>query len=210
MPRAVAVKRLNALSFFLTYSQVTNFSLTDLNTFLNGKTPTWHEIGEEHHEDGGLHYHAIIAFPSRYQGTFDSFDLHGHHPNIKSIRPGAKSLYKTRNYIRKEDGNFASGGVPPAYAEEAVKFSWGDVLNESTDVDDFLRNMRDHFPKEYILRHFDLIAFAQKEYNRPSIYESPYDCESFLVPAAVNDWITEVFGTVRLAPRFRDALFLLV
>jgi len=207
MPRLTPVKRLNAQQFFLTYSQVTNFDLTGLNTFLNGKIATWHEIGEEHHEDGGIHYHAIITFPNRYQGTFTSFDLNGHHPNIKSMRPGAKSLQKTRDYIRKEGGGFAQGGVPPPYTPTAVKFSWGDVLCQSTDVDDFLRNMREHFPKEYILRYFDLIAFAQIEYNRPAIYESPYDMESFVVPAEINDWVTEVFGEVCLTPRYRDALF---
>lgn len=210
MPRAKPVKRCNATSFLLTYAQCTDpeFNCLSLGNFLDGKHPTWYEIGEEHHEDGNLHYHAIIAFPQRYQGTYDSFDFLGRHPNIKGLRPGAKSLANTRTYIRKEGGNFRSGGVPPPFVEEAKKWTWADVLNESTDVDNFLANMRVAFPRDYILRHWDLISFAQKEYDHREVYESPYDCESFIVPEAVNDWITEVFGTVCLTPRYRDAPFL--
>lgn len=110
-----------------------------------------------------------------------------------------------RSYIRKtnEPHNLRSGWkhgvvIPPYTAElpTAERKSWADCLNESADQDSFLAAVREHHTKEYILQYFNIRAFAQEAFNRPLNYESPYEPESFVVPAAVNDWVTEVLGEV--------------
>lgn len=199
--------RFDAQRFFLTYSQI------DLNTVplnlllehLNGiNNVEWTEGNTELHADGGRHHHAIIIFDRRFRGQMDAFDFAGAHPNVKVIKSGKRDLQRVRTYIRKDGLDGLLGlGIVPAYdphdagAGPAKCNPWSDIVDCATK-DEFMVKARALAPKEYVLRHFDLLNYCQLKYNTVGEYVSPYDRDSFVVPEAIDEWITSVFGEVCL------------
>jgi len=216
MPRAPREAGLDAQRFLLTYSSCegVQFSAKRIAESIYAKTPTpeYVEVARELHEDGTPHYHAFISFPSRFRGTMRAFDFEGKHCNVRTVARGKQHVQRSRQYIRKpghdQEGWFHQLGVPPPFSEEDDGNAWSIALQCSSSAE-FLEVIKRRQPREYILRYHDLVAFAQFHFNAPSDYESPYDCESFVVPTEVNEWIAEVFGEVCLTPRNRDAPFLI-
>lgn len=92
--------RINAKSFFLTYPQC-NESKEALKDFLCSIRPVEYLlVGQETHEDGGLHLHCLVTFKKKLNVKSESFfDLNNFHPNIQAPR----NIPATKNYIRKED-----------------------------------------------------------------------------------------------------------
>lgn len=92
--------RINAKSFFLTYPQ-SALSKERLCDFFQSIKPCYEiEIGEESHENGGKHFHAIVTFKTKYDcRNCRAFDCDGEHPSIEAV----KKLAAARNYISKED-----------------------------------------------------------------------------------------------------------
>lgn len=210
MPRAHPTPSFDAQRFLITYAQCNGvqFSCDSIADYINGKDPTpeYVEVGRELHADGGTHFHVYVAFPSRFRGNMFAFDFHGKHPNVRTVKRGANHTQRAREYIRKEGLELCSRGVPAPFSAEGKCDPWSAALTQP-DAESFLAHMRDKCPKEYILRYHDLVAFAQFHFNAPSDYVSPYDTDSFVVPAEVNEWITDVFGEVCLTPGDPDAPF---
>lgn len=198
MPRVPSQPRLCAKQFFLTYAQIEGFTKEDLADFLSHTSPEFHwcEVAQETHADGGIHYHAVVTYNRPYQRGLDSFDTHGHHPNIVVIRPGRKQLYNRRRYIRKEDDDVVSRGQAPPYSEEAERRTWGDILNSSATKEDFLAGVRENYPREFCLQWDRLNTFANEHFNSPSDYVCPWPEEQWVVPPEIDEWMADVFRQV--------------
>lgn len=86
--------RVNAKTLFLTYPQAEGIESKEaLKDFLETFWPTKVIVGREFHEDGGVHYHACVAFAER-QDIRDCrrFDFSGCHPRIEAARSPKRSV----------------------------------------------------------------------------------------------------------------------
>lgn len=199
--------RLDGLRYLLTYSQINveNVTSAQLADFLadrhsSSSTAIWAEVNRESHDDGGDHYHAIVIFSGRFRGRMSSFDIAGYHPNIKSIRDGGRNLRQSREYIVKHgEWDYETRGELPE--SDTPNFGttkrdpWHDIVGAPT-ADEFMALAMSKAPREYVTRHFDLLAYCQHRYNTPGIHVPKFPPESYVVPGEINDWLAEVFGEV--------------
>lgn len=220
--------RLNGLRYFLTYAQVNdaNFNCDTFADALQLLQPSWLEIVQEHHQDDGIHYHAVIVFSSRRQQTMAYFDVGGYHPNIRSIKNGGRDLYYRRHYLRKGDlpahdtahkdhdceyttEVTARGAVPPySTVDTAERDDWGSIVEQSVNRHEFLERIKQSYPKDFVLKNDNIEAFASKYYSQPEEYVPKYPRETYTVPAVVDEWVAECFSEVSLPGTFtRTSLF---
>jgi len=218
---------LDAQRYFLTYSQAANIlpeSVAD-QLYQLSPTPTFVEVGTEHHRDGGIHYHAVVVFPRRIQRGTDFFDILRYpdglcHPNILAIRNGRKDLYNRRHYIRKGDRLDADthkpkshadracdydhepllrGSAPP-YVEETRSIGWGGILELAQTEDEFYSLVQTHHPSDWVLRHSAVESFAKKFYHRVPPF-APGDSMGVAdsIPE-IDQWVLDVKNKVGCVP----------
>lgn len=94
--------RLQGKQIFLTYSQC-DLDPNELLLWLLDKVdPIRLRVGQEHHEDGGLHLHCVLKSRKRLNIQSERyFDWQGFHPSIEKV----KHWEKTWKYCAKE-GNY--------------------------------------------------------------------------------------------------------
>lgn len=137
--------QLNAKNVFLTYPRC-DVSKEALHEFLHQKFPTSNLcVGHELHEDGASHLHALVSNPTpiRLKGerAQSFFDYDGCHPNIQGARdPGAVLVYIRKYGDTIESGTFLEG-----------KKDWAAILSDSTNRDEFISNIKQHHPRDYVL-----------------------------------------------------------
>lgn len=209
--------RLDGQRFLLTYSQVGENH--EVNTVSIGNYLSdlphfhWCEIAREYHQDGNPHYHVVLVFRRRFQRHMGAFDVHGRHPNVKAIRNGGLDLFRARHYIRKGDNAPHSAenheeacnytyepdpvGTVPRYTVPQPRLSWGEILDGASNVDDFLRGIRQHYPRDYVLRFENVLTFAQQHFSRPYDYIPARQPEEFRVPDELDEWVESVLRQVR-------------
>lgn len=74
-------------------------------------------IGQEHHQDGNFHLHALIVLKNRYHTTNPRFlDVRGYHPNVQPARQVNQCIL----YVTKENYNIVSYGIDWKQAREAA------------------------------------------------------------------------------------------
>lgn len=212
--------RTNGQRFFLTYSQADALGIDDLADFLHALADSWLEIVQEEHQEDGIHYHVVLCFESRFQRPIDVFDLDGHHPNISPIKNATIDLTNRRHYIRKglrskEDEHTVKshktkpcdyiidpdtrGQVPP-YSDQTGRLDWGGILAAATTEDEFLQLVRCNQPKEWVLRHDVIVKYASTQYQKELEPKKVYPADSWILPPALDDWVSEVFSDVSLFP----------
>nr|DAV66842.1 MAG TPA: Geminivirus Rep catalytic domain [Cressdnaviricota sp.] len=217
MPRAL---RLNGQRFFLTYSQAADISLDAIADHLAELANfDFLEIVQENHQDAGIHYHVVLCFEPRIQLPFTAFDVDGHHPNFVAIKNATTELYNRRHYIRKgaerrkEDEHLpkshkqtpcdytvepeSRGEVPP-YVESTGRLNWGGILAAAESKEDFLILVRQHQPKDWVLRNDSITRYADSYYKKAAEPEKVYPADSWILPPAVDQWVQEVFADVSI------------
>lgn len=202
----VTSPKLNAKKFLITYSRTednADFLGPSLADFLYSKPHTVYvRVNREYHADGGEHWHAIISFSRRYQGVVAScFDFLGQHPNIRVIR-SRKHEFNCLEYVVKDGDDYKvdRGVIPdPDDPPEAKCNPWREALENSSSVTEFMAAIEFSAPKEFVLRHFDLLAFANHRFNAPSSYVPEFQRDSFTVPEAADEWVANVLREVRTA-----------
>ena len=77
---------------------------------------------EEHHLDGGRHWHCYVAFHEvfRKRGG-DAFDVAGIHPNIQTSKNTPLDQLKMWNYLHKEGYNSWGPWEGPSSSKEVPK-----------------------------------------------------------------------------------------
>lgn len=214
-------KRTNGQRFFLTYSQASALDIDDLADFIADLAPCWLEIVQENHQLNGIHYHVVVCFEDRFQRPMSVFDLDGHHPNILCIKNATVDLVNRRHYIRKgaerteEDQHTIKshklkacdyiiepdtrGDVPP-YVTTSGRLDFGGILKTAESEQQFYDLVRLHQPKEWVLRNDQIVKYGTTHYKAPVAPPKVYDPESFVIPAAMDEWCKEVFSDVSIIP----------
>lgn len=101
---------MDAVHFFLTYSQCTLTHERVLSFLQSVKPVVWCRVAVETHEDGNPHVHVCVRFGERVRtrNTSNQFDCDGFHPSIEVARDYKKVL----GYLSKE-GNYVDTGPVP-------------------------------------------------------------------------------------------------
>lgn len=178
--------RINAKFFFLTYPQC-DASKQDLLTFLQSIAPVKYAIiGQEQHEDGGRHLHALVEFAKKFdcrnQTRFDlSVGQICYHPNIQS----ARDPHHVRNYCCKEDREPLEFGT-------FGRLEYSDLLLlDSRDA--FLEGLAKHHARDYVLQYERILKFATTKYaSQEKDYQTPYT-EFTNLPVELTNWCSRNF-----------------
>jgi len=160
--------RFQAKRVLLTYSQVSELMTKETVFFtLCERYPiALFSIGEEIHEYGGRHIHAVLEFKtklnSRDVGLFDINDGNEvFHPNIKPIARGQVHWQRAVDYSRKED--------PEPLSNVVERLSYGEIFDQATSSDDFMRLVKLHHPRDYALSNARLLEMARREWPEQTV-----------------------------------------
>lgn len=180
--------------FFLTYSQAGAIdSKQALLDQLNSINPnnSYICVAKELHEDGGIHYHCIVAFDKRKNvRNARFFDFCGVHPNIQA----ARSFNHVKAYIEK-DGDYISIGTPPQpkekiswinfastctreewmelCMEQNKSFGWGEAIWKHTHPSNLATIQDGH---EYGVISGQLASFTYSDWERSLVLIGPTGC----------------------------------
>nr|QKI29040.1 Rep [Lactuca sativa CRESS virus] len=163
-----AVFRFQAKRVLLTYSQVSERMTKEVvfHTLMDRYPIQYFLIGEETHEDGGRHIHAVMEFKvkvnSRDVGLFDINDGEEvFHPNIKPISRGQVHWKRALDYCQKED--------PEPLSNIVEKLSYGEILDQASSCDEFMRLVKEHYPRDYALHNSRLLEMAKREWPETTV-----------------------------------------
>lgn len=178
------VFQLNAKRVLLTYPR-SDFSIGE---FKSHAISNWSAVSglvcSEEHEDGCLHRHALLLFDKPFRSRDPTcFDYLGRHPNIVS---GIRSMKACIEYVKKGDDYISWGTID--------RLSWSDIIDKAESSEDFVQLMREHYPKELILRYDSIVSFASKWFERagdPFKFSSSF--RSFVVPESIEEWLSSEF-----------------
>lgn len=119
-------------------------------------------IGREDHADEGTHLHVFCDFGRKFQSRrLDVFDVDGRHPNIVPSRGRAEFGW---DYAVK-DGNVVAGGLgrPGSGGLPSAPNKWSEIVG-AENRDEFLRLVQELDPKSFVLRHRELLDYADRYY----------------------------------------------
>lgn len=96
--------RWQSKSWLLTYSQ-SKLTKEAVQAHLQSLRPVEKlVIGEEKHQDGNTHFHAVVVYETRTNSTNPRYwDIQGEHPNVKKLSWGCQNLIRAVKYVTKED-----------------------------------------------------------------------------------------------------------
>jgi len=145
----------------LTYSQCGTLSEWDVLDHISSLGAEC-IIGREDHADGGTHLHVFVDFGHKKQSRRSSFfDVRGFHPNIVPSRGRPEGGW---DYAVK-DGDVVAGGLPRPGSGglPSVENIWSSIV-DAQSREEFLELVRTLAPKEFVLRHKELLEYADRYY----------------------------------------------
>ncbi|AGU67649.1 replication associated protein [Faeces associated gemycircularvirus 11] len=154
-------------------------------------------VAHERHEDGGHHYHVLVAWESHFKANdVRIFDVGGCHPNFKSVR-GDGNINRVLEQLRLaqflpgyclKDGDYY--GDPEVFRRDAPKRSQTSIWTEIVSAESagqFLQLARELAPKEYGLNYDRLVSYCRAHYDKPAEYVPRH--VDFVVPSELDDWV---------------------
>lgn len=174
---------LHARNFFLTYSQAGDVTKQEiLDKILSVcRFVSWALIGQETHEDGGRHFHAVFSTDRKWrvrQATL--FDVRGKHPNIVSPR----DVPATIRYCSKEDQEPLTYGTIPT-----SKKQWKDVRS-ATSKDEAIELIREIAPRDWY-NNRERIEYALNQDFKVQIPQFTPRYTEFNICAAMQGWVDQ-------------------
>lgn len=166
--------RLQGKHLFLTYPQCSlelEYIYDHLLTLPIGNLlPDKLCVAQETHEDGNLHYHCYLYYPSKRNITDPSiYDIDGHHPNMQSCR-SPKSVLK---YVTK-DGIYKANFI-------VVKPSIKHLISHAADEKDFVNQILEHYSTK-AAGSFNNYLAAYRYLNPSSLVFDPlFDFSTFKI-----------------------------
>jgi len=153
--------RLRATGFFLTYSQ-SELSRDDIcRKFRNEQRMKRVIVGQEHHQDGGQHWHVLVEYEATKEVRTGYFDISGEHPNIKVWIRAEGSTYEQWflnhwKYCKKEDPTPYIVGEEPK-ARDSRKRKRNEAFSEAMDM---ARNESVHAAMQFLEQNcpYDLVT----------------------------------------------------
>lgn len=180
--------RFAAKRVFLTYSDVCpSFTKETVLYDIDERLPIkYHFIAEERHASGGRHIHCVIEFRFKVDSRDASFlDINDgncqHHPNIQAIKKGQAHWDRCIEYAMKED--------PLPLANIELKPTWGEMFDNATDAEHYLRLVKQHYPRDYALNYSRLVTVAKETYpthNANTVESFSINWEISLPPALLS------------------------
>lgn len=190
----------NAVKAFLTYAQAGDLTKQEVYDFFinfNKDLVTCKKVlvGQEHHQDQGIHYHVFLEFNAKLH-TRDArvFDIQGKHPNIQACR----SPKRTIAYCIKEDQEPLSN-FPVGEKEEAVAIARAGIA-EGKSVDEVIDDILDVHP-DLIRSIPSLNSYVERRAAPKVLYLPEYSVDDFNLAAAdytrISDWRASLATMVR-------------
>ncbi|AIF34810.1 replication-associated protein [Sewage-associated circular DNA virus-3] len=170
-------------TFSFTYPQC-SLERTELrDSLIQRVNPEKYLIAREQHSDGGLHLHAYLHFGRRRRFTSaDAFDVDGFHPNIQKPRSARNVIA----YCSKEDtepmANFD-------YTSGEPNGGWSEILGRTSSKDEFLEEVRTHFPRDYVLSLERLLFFCEWRFGRDETEYTGRSRTEFREPDTLTNWV---------------------
>lgn len=196
---------INAKNFFLTFPRCPLHPEYALAHFvLLFPEADFLGIAQEEHQDGTPHLHALVCLPRKkhirnprhFDLEFDGVEYHG---NYQSARNPAATL----EYIKKEQGAFASMGTPP---QKGIRGSaYRTALDSSSTAAEFSSKLLELAPRDAVLYSSAITTFARGYYGGSGSGFAPTRSVSdFITPTPLKDWLDQevciYFRTPRDAP----------
>lgn len=151
-------------------------------------------IGREDHVVTGTHLHVFCDFGRKKQSRrVDFFDVGGCHPNIVPSRGRPEGGW---DYAVK-DGNIVAGGLgrPGSGGLPEVANKWSEIVG-AENRDEFLRLVQELDPKSFVLRHRELLDYADRYYaeqREPYVGPDGIEFDLGMVPELAT-WRGESLG----------------
>ncbi|AVN97897.1 putative RepA protein [Camellia chlorotic dwarf-associated virus] len=186
--------RFASKNIFLTFAQCNLLMATlldHLKHLLSNLDIIYISVCSELHASGDPHLHAMVQLKKPLQTRNPRFfdynsDRNNFHPSFEPLRnPRASKSYiqKDGNFI--EEGEFQSNGKSPHKPANKV---WQEILQKSTDENDFYKQVKMHRPADFVLRWPAISSFAKDHYNRNFIPYTP-QFENFVnLPDNIREW----------------------
>lgn len=153
---------INARYVLLTYAQAGDLSEWTVLDHI-GSLGAECIIGREDHADGGTHLHVFCDFGRKFRSRRSNiFDVAGRHANIT---PSRGSPERGWDYAVK-DGNVVAGGLarPGSSGLPKAQNIWSQIVGAESRSE-FLDLVRDLDPKSFVLKHSELLAYADRYYS---------------------------------------------
>lgn len=208
----MGVLNISAKHLFVTFSNVATqrieeFTHNELFEWLSGKCENVYSC-EEFHEDGALHYHALLTHSGKFRiRRSDILDYKGCHPSIESC----KSLKGSVAYIGKGGVTL---GVPPRVNESGPSRhdQWYDVIKRSNTVEEFLKEILELDAYTYATKYDAMVAFAGNHFERVGREYTPlYARDTYNVSPAMNAWVDRyITNPIVSSNPFIDIFYLLI
>lgn len=203
MPRIVNAFRFNAKHAFLTYAQcpLTKEVALELVKGKLGDNLKSYIIAEELHADGSPHLHMLLSGDNKWDTLLCTFFDIGldpvYHPNIVS----PANLKKCKEYVKK-GRNFIESDP-----EKELESVWSKIVEDSATAEEFMKNVRMHDPKNYVLNYERLEYYTNKHYIPPVVPYVADPNEEFLLPADLSNWLATEFVSSYISCDLRPAFF---
>lgn len=142
-------------------------------------------IAQEDHQDGGKHLHAYLTFSNKLETKNPRWlDVDGHHPNVQ----GCRSPKNVLTYVTK--GGIYISSSPIAELEDQGQ-SWGEIIKNSSSVEDFLRRITASHPRDAVLHYSAVVSFAEAHFSKTvEEFSSSFANDSWIVPSAISEWVS--------------------
>nr|QJX74432.1 C1 [Paper mulberry leaf curling associated virus 2] len=197
--------RFKAKNIFLTYPNCPlhkNDVSTQLKVILHHHNITYILVCEETHASGEPHVHAMVQLQKQFETRncrfFDIYmgPLHPeqgptvrYHPNIEPLHsPAASQKYLKKSGNFYEDGVFNNKKRSPSKNPNAI---WKDILATASDINDFLAQVKDQRPQDFVLRWPAISSFANDHYKRVVEPFMPVFTEFQNLPQHIQQWATD-------------------
>lgn len=154
--------RWQASGFFLTYSQSSLSRDVLIQGLARQQTVKRVIVGQEHHQDGNLHWHVLIEYESRKDIRNEKhFDLQGEHPNVATYHRNGEQTYEQWfyhhwNYCKKEDPTPFIVGEEPKENRKRKRnelFSHAIGLAKGSSVADAMDFLEDFAPYDLLTKY---------------------------------------------------------
>lgn len=181
---------------YLTYSQVGDLSVSDVQAFFDSIGSDKHIVGHELHEDGGHHYHCLVHFGDVHRWNSSRvFDIEGRHPNVKMVR-GVANIHRVLAYVTKDDDYYDCGNAYEHFASGSCgkrgrNDIWGEIIACETEAT-FWEKVKSLAPYEYATRYDALKGYCNAHYKMENTYVAP---DVTWAPSAtlddMNSWVDQ-------------------
>lgn len=171
--------RLSAKRVFATWSQVGNYTLEQWSSELEKQDygcPFKYVLGRERHQDGGIHFHAILEFEKkrnfRNHNCLDLFGIHGKYEPVRDIQSCYRYCTKDGETVTNDEAwaNSHSSGTKRRLGE----------LTTVTSAEEALEIFRTQAPRDYFLYYDRIKANCDQIFKKPKPKTAPlFDLTDF-------------------------------